>query len=1003
MEENLTVQKVKLVNTVVTSRTTHLELPDKLSKQDLIRNFKSKGYLLPTNVSNKTLYTAALALKNKVPVYIPLSKEIVAHDYIIKANGYELRPEVERVMKYANLPGDAVRSITEEAVYSLKGVPLWCEGSKVDLHYYLVVLQYINPKIYASIKGSTEVVQHVLLLDGDANSYYKIQKKVGKQLERIRCDAVKLRGIKNSASDLMKSLFEATSFFQSQVTNFVQVNGGLSAINPNVELVLKRVCEKMVQATAAEQLVDARGYYKQYLNVNRGSFKQIGLKIPIDSDCPPPLQEPELPIESFDQVADQMMSYVEQGFLQQSTVQDITSGMPTYGYLIYPEDKDTLSAKKPPGSELVERARRYIKNKTPIPLTVLKIMLDKGIWKFDPTTRCFIPTEDWEDAPTIPPAICFNFAASEEGSKIIKKSLDEGTIRTLNPSEFFKKKSAIDPAFLDDYTDNPILEEITADIIKDASIKKEKSKLVNTADRLVEAVVKSAVESLESNPEAIKDILESRRKSLCAAFPPIHRIQATISEKLVPMVDEMLRQDATLREGLRRRDPENTILLKIVEKTQSVVGKLSVAPCFLDEIKNHAETSLITLESKLDLSSSELKLTYKKAIMCVERMLKANARNDPQDFLNKYDQLASLSLTDTYEPAAQSINSAQTAGGQTAGFTEQIKGFEAALTAGTNLEPFAIALQKKNITELFRAVRLLDKSKAVVAIYRNTEALWEFFEDSNEDMVTALQPISLALVLFSRYLIFVCIEAAAQIVEQNKVAGSSCNGCDICRNALLIIFRIACLFKFREKEKNPEDFDCGKDLTNAIDHLTAHHILEYKSSKKASREIKFRATTCMTDYYFATSAISWLAFRGNSQYNTESLDKRIENKSQHARPAKVTSADKKKQLEIFIRNAFEWYVKNDELSKWISSFDLEGYFASPECIVPQGYSSKIESHIVMAKEPGHAGIDRALTLVSMFVSVQEFDLVRALLHEILLASSFQETAASIWPGIDNKI
>jgi hypothetical protein len=997
MEESEPTKRKRVINTVVTSRTTRLEMPDDASKQDLIRHFKSQGYLLPTQVSNKTLYTAALALKNKIPLYVPLVKDVVAHDYNIKSYGYEIKPEVARVMQYANLPGDAVKAITEQAVYNQKGIPLWCEGSKVDLHYYLMLLQYIDPKIYMSLKGSTEVTQHVLLLDRDAVNYYKVQKKVGKQLERIRCDAVKLRSIKNDASDQIKSLLETTSFCQSQIVNYVQMNGGLDKISDSVMEALTKISDYMGATTASEQLKDAAGYYKNYAKVNRVSLTHLGMKVKIDEECPPPLQESELPMESFDSIADRLIDFLRQGSLQTSTPQEIGAGMPAYGYLVYPDERKLNPLRATKANELVERATRYIRSKKPIPLDTLKRMLEEKIWYFDVTSRCFVATEDWPSAPRIPPAICFQFTASEEGSKLIKKSLNEGAIRSINPADYFSQNTVINSDILESYGDSAIMEEITSRFVKEASLKKEKSKIVNTANMLVDASLKSAVEELEADKVAIRDILTTRRKTLLAAFPPISRIQSTISEKLVTKVDEILQRDPAVRESLRRIDPEKTIQIKIFDKVQSTVNTLSLSTNFLTEIKDHAEASLITLRAKLELSNGGQKATYRKAISCVEKMVKANRSGDVASFLDRYEQLAALSLTDRYEPASQSINSAQTAGGQTAGFSEQLKGFEAALNAGQDLQPFADALQRKDTVALFKSVMILDLLRIASAIQSAADDIWVFFDGSDSELVNSFQPISLATIFFGRYLIQVSMEAASYLVEKKDQMVAGKKPYEACCKALLSIFRIACIIKYREVEDGPVDLNFFDDLVAEFGVLAKNKVLEYKNDKAESLEIRFRKTPAPNDYLFASSVLAWLSLRTNQEYISHDVNAQIQTGKKPLNPLVtffVTNSDA--GVPLLLSSAFKWNVKNENFASDFSLLDIRKYFESPECSISKTMTGTIPTHMVQVRESSQSQSTRAVTLASMFVSSSELTLARNLLHNIISNSSFIAKVSPLW-------
>ena len=981
----------------VTSRTTHLVMPDKYTKEELVTHFKTQGYLLPMEVSNKTLYTAALAKKNQIQIYIPLTKDVVAHDYIIKGHSYELKPEVRKVMEYSNLPIQAVMAITEEVVYNQKGMPLWCEGSRVDGHYYLLLLQYLDPKTYASIKSSTEVTQHVLLLDQEAADYYKVQKKIGKQLEHLRSHAVKLRSIKNDASSNMAELVQTGAFCKTQLVNHVELSGGLDKINEKSMQALKRIAELIMSSASKDQLKTARDYYKEYARVNQVSLDQVGLKIDISIECPPPLQETELSLESFEEIADKLLGFLGQNQLHPHSRDEINAGMPSFGLLVYPKFKYDQKIVTE-ADRLIDNAMDCIRHKTQIPLHVLQKMLNAGIWRFDPITRVFAPREGWEYAPTIPPAICFKYATSDEGAKIIKRSLDEGKIHVLNPAEYFGKKFVVDQSFMQSYDEDEMLQSLAIPLVQSASLDLEKAKILKFADRIIDAAISNSITDLTTDMHKIQAIVSERRKALQLAFPPLNKIQTEISRTLCTMVWDRLNQDKTVADKISRLDPDKSMKVKIVDSVQPKVNPLSTSEEFAKELWRITKNSLATLKAKHLSTSGEVKLLYEKAVKFAENVVSSFDDKKYSDAFSKYDTLANLGLNDHYGPPQQVASSAQTAGAQTAGFSAVVKGLETVLSEEKHLEDISAAITQKNIRKLYSLTESLDPEKLVAALYSMRGNLIECFEHSHDKVGEALQPLSLAIVLLSQYLLDVFFDAATYLMENKGNMNSRQRSYSEGIENSVYLFRFALALKFRETTTGVLNMD-PSIMQTCFENLSKNGVITLNSTKADSLEIKFRRKIPRKNYYYATCTLVWLSLRHSLLHNipsfTETITKGLLAKHIDPPPEFLVTLPKGNDVQQFIAYMLEGYCGLPHFSEIVRSFDTTAYFRSAEVTIRDTTIKDIPVSVVPQYDL-NGNTNGNKTLQSIFLDTREAIAITGTLYNMLTSGSFAGYASSVW-------
>ena len=999
MEEVSVRRKGTLTSNQVTSRTTHIVLPDKLSKEQLIQKFRTEGYLLPITVTKKTLYRAALGRSHGIPMYIPLVKDVVAPHYQINKHIYLIKPEIAAVGEFANMPGEAVAAIVEEVTFNIKGMPLWCEGSRVDIHYYLMLLQYLDPRIYNSIKSSTEVMQHVLLLDADAKTYLAVQSKIGKQLLDLQTHAVKLRSMKNKASGQMKALLETGSFCKAQLLNFVQLNGGMDVLGKEFLDSMAKLIDFINGLSSTNELKNAREYYEAFIKKNRSGLKQERFAIDIKEPCPPPLQDTEMPVEAFGELTNKMLGFLGQYELSTAPVNHLHASMPSYAYRLPRSESLVDNATVEKMGWLIKIAQGHVKKNSVIPISTLRLMLAEKIWRFDVATRSFVPNEGWEMAPTIPSQLCFNFASSEQGSKMIEAALHGDQVRVLNIADYFGKQTKIDDTFLRDGVRNELVSELVAPIIREAATEKEKMKLYRTVDKIVSRSIQGAVDSMQQDQNLIEDLLKQRRESVSQAFPGFERLQPTISQKLCELADVILRGDPMIAARLRQMDPENKAQVKILEVVGPAANKLAVSKEFITAIYKHANFSSAMIESKRNLASGELKLLYSNASNLIGDMLKFFGKGDTPNFIKAYDSLSSLGINNNYEPGSASVRTAVTSGANTAGASALMNGFISALDVDQQVAKLLSSLDRDDLNEVLKTICAIPAGEAPKVVQTCIEEMKKYYEKDIPTYAETLQPYSFAFMLLGRYLLDVCFELAVYLNSIKKKNKLKADAYEKASDSLRFIYRCTMLCKYQFLVRSNTELLPIDDLQKHIQGLAVLQLLEFKTHLANSIQINFRNYAPEQDYFKAFAMITALALRatgnklGNRDYLplvTSELSLLATTTTLEDNPNSYSHAFIAASIQDIIRS----HAKLRYIVDRLEEFDMPSYLDSSEVTLALGSVEGPKVSVIKAKSS--AKNRTSATLSSIFEQPTMIDKVRVSLNYIVTRSTFFKETSWFW-------
>jgi hypothetical protein len=201
---------------------------EKLSVRHLnaTASFKKKGYLIPKGCSKTLIADAFMAIKNGASLYFPMIKDVKkeAQDYTVTHGGhYSITQEAANTYnrKFANVSMSTVRLITEMVTIEKSGKNLWCEGSSVDPHYYLLVLSVLANDVYQRFKQDTkEVVEFIggtkfdKWVKGESDL---ISKEARNQVGTI----MNLISVNSKRTKLVEEMQASHRFIESQLSSYL--------------------------------------------------------------------------------------------------------------------------------------------------------------------------------------------------------------------------------------------------------------------------------------------------------------------------------------------------------------------------------------------------------------------------------------------------------------------------------------------------------------------------------------------------------------------------------------------------------------------------------------------------------------------------------------------------------------------------------------------------------------------------------------------------------------
>lgn len=191
-----------------------------------LSGFKKLGYFLPKGCSKTLISDAFMASKHGASLYFPKTKDVKngAQDYTITHSGhYLITPDALDTYKrrFANVSMSTVRLITEMVTLEKTGKNLWCEGTSVESHYYLVVLSFLANDVYQRFKQDTKEI--ITFIPGS-----KFDKWVKEESDTISKEArnqvgtiMNLINVNSKRTMLVEQLQTSHRFVESQLSSYL--------------------------------------------------------------------------------------------------------------------------------------------------------------------------------------------------------------------------------------------------------------------------------------------------------------------------------------------------------------------------------------------------------------------------------------------------------------------------------------------------------------------------------------------------------------------------------------------------------------------------------------------------------------------------------------------------------------------------------------------------------------------------------------------------------------
>lgn len=243
--------EARVINTTGTI-VKHVDLETKL--QQGRKYFHDGKFLAAKRAPGYLLYEAmVMKSKAKMDIYIP-SREILkgSGDYKgVDTISYTLKEGVIETYKriHAIYGTDILQIITEEAVKERYAANLWCEGTRVEPAYYLMILDHVNREVYRKVKVGHEIVVDMVRGDFESNRMLDAATRTKQACLRQISNCLKLmyieeqrKAIKESVMAISGSAFRVIEEFEgkhkggSSVAGFIKTTKDLLLHHSRLEL-----------------------------------------------------------------------------------------------------------------------------------------------------------------------------------------------------------------------------------------------------------------------------------------------------------------------------------------------------------------------------------------------------------------------------------------------------------------------------------------------------------------------------------------------------------------------------------------------------------------------------------------------------------------------------------------------------------------------------------------------------------------------------------------------
>lgn len=287
--------------------------------------FIKKGYLIPMKVAEYVMYNAALMADHDANLYFPLKKDMaLVTDYVLKDNGkYDHRRQEKEEKSRVNAiyPLTVVRLIAENMVKLNCCSNLWCEGSEVDLQYYLIIIDILDKPLYARLKSDTYMKMYSAILRGVNKQRMETIRELDSLCEEELLNVVRYLSIEQRRKDVMDTITllvakgnEYYSVFQS-----VHDADALGDFGIYFEMLLKNHREFLISPVSAKRF--------QMLIILNEQFRDTH-GIPKDYIPADPLGDDD-DVENIEIVKEQVQPLLEDANLQ---IKGYNKDQPTYSF-----------------------------------------------------------------------------------------------------------------------------------------------------------------------------------------------------------------------------------------------------------------------------------------------------------------------------------------------------------------------------------------------------------------------------------------------------------------------------------------------------------------------------------------------------------------------------------------------------------------------------------------------------------------------------------------------
>lgn len=693
-------------------RTTHIRPLTKADRHVLVANFKKCKFMFPLQISFKALYKGAILHQAGAPIHIPPLEGINAPDYKITGRHYELKTSMPNTREFANIPISSVIGITEDVIFKVKGSPLWCEGSKADAHYYLMLLQDASPSVYEGLKGKTYINTALIISDNESKDYLKAQKSMAADLEHIRSHSIKLDSYRQKIAKDTVKLSDTALFAKSQLTAHLDLCGGTNGIPNETKSVMFQLLATLDHASKGNFIMSGKEYYNAFRSSLAATGADSSFALDDDVNCPTPLMDSDFPLESFSTLSNRIISVIDSMAFKDTMTDPLDAAIPSFPFFVNPNTASIQrQGDKTKEHQLLQRVRLSLKGKNNrIPLNLLDEMIHSGLWKFDPSTREFIPTTISMDLPVLTKENVYEFTTTPETSKLIDDHIAKHPNYFVPEDEFITSEKLQQHSLPEYLLEDPSINLQHSEVVKRRSRLDIKGGLQKKADTMINGIFSKVEKAFSSNKDEFKNTLKDFISKSSLRYPPIEKITTVVGKLVTSKIREEILKTPTIAALISKHDNDFSIYYKAEVEGLSFASSFCKSATSIAVIRDYLRTTVPVIKQKITNSSADKKSTLEKILLKLEKILN-NPTLSEISFIELYESISSLPIDLDYNPTQELITSATTSGATTAGqskvITDLLKQFDNT-EFGSQIQGILDREDKDSLTNLLAGIKITD-------------------------------------------------------------------------------------------------------------------------------------------------------------------------------------------------------------------------------------------------------------------------------------------------------